>query len=1138
MPGTCARPVDPLGVFRDLVGRVFQCPTSLGCFAKSFLRKAQSGIAAGKTPGSHPATWPMPLPFPEVLRGNPWTIAPAELKQLIVNVQVILLNYLDLGRPRVAPASCLGPRPLSAAQSEIVARLESFLDAWFTLGTLGPEDMGRTAGKIEDLEAVLSKLASLVDGASPDCAKTGTLGHLKGAKVSSFKPVEAGRLKFRGLPNFDPRPYLDPLSLYIYEHPMASSMDPGEFEGVVPKVRVHCSRTEKIKLFDLLDQSKRIRLFEPSQVREGFGSGVFAVLKSLELDRLILDSRPHNVLETTPNRYIYTLGSSEVLAQLHLSEGENLYLSSNDIRDFYHLFKVSQERARRNILVGTVAPSEVSHLSCFENHLFRHPRLCVGLACLAMGDTQAVELAQTCHLGLCLQNSIISAETLLAMSLPPPRSKVGCGLVIDDFVSYAIESRCPEEVLASPTRAAVLADEAHAAYTRVQLIPHEDKAVRDSLRCEMWGVLIEGDVGFVRGSLRRAAPLCTIILTILKIGAATTGLLEIVAGGLIALFILRRRLMSLLHEIFAATRGREQDEAFWLSNKLKEELTMLVGLVPTAVVELRTAYSEKAYMVDASNWGEAVTSCQIGCLFSKELCRHSLRKGIWTHLLSPARARERGHGTLDPAFEVPGGEADCFRAHPIWTTLAKAGRFKLEYSKAARSRRHINIGELRSYLKAERLAKVPGKATRACVGGDSQVTLGAVLKGRSASAALNQEMQKSLPHVIGSGLYSFSMYCPTSINPADGPTRGRDVPSPLEELPDWWESALTGKFEGMDAWLKGLGCDPFTLSGLPPLENLSKAAEREVQMQLGKKYLTKLKQIRTGRQECQAPELEPPSQNTDFMCKLLNAKGQLVLPAGRVKGDCVGRPGYLDLFSGTGGVARELARLSGRWVLSYEIKNGLDQDLLDKLVQKEIFGLLDAGAFVGIGAAPSCASMSRAVAPAVRTHAFPEGLPHLTPAQDKKVKEGNEFARFVGKLGIHAQRLAIPFWIENPSCSFLWMQPEMITVQGLPFVGFWVFDCCVFGTAWRKRTRVLTNTGLACQKTFCRGCKRHQVLRGRSKYQRCSWTKVAEPYPKTLSLVIAMALTGAAGDRKEFENLDAASCARALQKDAKAPHCC
>ena len=149
------------------------------------------------------------------------------------------------------------------------------------------------------------------------------------------------------------------------------------------------------------------------------------MLKSLEADRLILDSRPHNLLEAFRGRFIRTLGAADPVLQIHLEPEDYLYVSSNDIRDFYHLFRVSDERCRRNSLVATASPREVSSFKAFRSWMFRHSELYVGLACLAMGDTQAVELAQSCHLGICLQNKIIQGDTLVAMNL-----LLGAGLAL------------------------------------------------------------------------------------------------------------------------------------------------------------------------------------------------------------------------------------------------------------------------------------------------------------------------------------------------------------------------------------------------------------------------------------------------------------------------------------------------------------------------------------------------------------------------------------------------------------------------------------------------------------------------------------------------------------------------------------
>ena len=183
--------------------------------------------------------------------------------------------------------------------------------------------MGRTAAKVETLEERLSALllrahllhsrADRYFAPSSSPEKTGDPLLNQGAdlhfKVSgdgmtTFKPVDASRLVFAGLPRFDPGPYLDERGRAIYEDPLSCRLPPEEYKGPKPKHCVHCSRSEKIKLFSLLDSTGRLRLHWSHEVTPQFGSGLLAVTKDLEKDRMILDSRGANLLERLPKRWI------------------------------------------------------------------------------------------------------------------------------------------------------------------------------------------------------------------------------------------------------------------------------------------------------------------------------------------------------------------------------------------------------------------------------------------------------------------------------------------------------------------------------------------------------------------------------------------------------------------------------------------------------------------------------------------------------------------------------------------------------------------------------------------------------------------------------------------------------------------
>lgn len=61
---------------------------------------------------------------------------------------------------------------------------------------------------------------------------------------------------------------------------------------------------------------------------------------------------------------------------------------------------------------------------------------------------------------------------------------------------------------------------------------------------------------------------------------------------------------------------------------------------------------------------------------------------------------------------------------------------------------------------------------------DSNVIRCAVNKGRSSSHALSSMLKQLGALAVGGGIYLFLVYSPTRLNPADDPTRGRELRSP------------------------------------------------------------------------------------------------------------------------------------------------------------------------------------------------------------------------------------------------------------------------------------------------------------------------------------------------------------------------
>ena len=537
--------------------RLLHSDGALGSFARSIRTQKDRSWSQTASTSSDPS--PMPPPCPEAYResGDSWEV---RARKRAVNSMVIALSFLHLREPHQAPAEILIGRRLSSRQWAVVTWLEKLLDAWIIHPLVTTESMGRNAAKVEELSLTLNNLeeflvtmypAGVYSKVTRENLKQGAepadpplrLGRSSLTSGSTFKKLDPDRIAFVGTPSFDPAPFLDRRGRDIFLHPLQNSLCPEDCLDPLPLVQVHIADGKRRKFLELLDSSGRLVLFKPHEVRPQFLSGIFAVGKDQRKDRLIMDARRPNVLEHPLERWIKSLASGEGLCRLLLLPGEAIYFSGNDVRDFYHLFAVSCERALRNGLCMSVPEVQCRKFAAYKHEEHADSQYLVpALNTLAMGDCQAVELAQTCHISLVWREGILEPASTLTLSGPPPRTSLFGGIVIDDFV--CAQKVCAAPSIDKPSEGAQAADRLSLAHEREGLIPHPGKAFRDVPRATFWGTDIDGEAGLVRGSLQRAMPLLHVILRVLTVRAATSSLLQVIAGSLVSHFIYKSSLCS------------------------------------------------------------------------------------------------------------------------------------------------------------------------------------------------------------------------------------------------------------------------------------------------------------------------------------------------------------------------------------------------------------------------------------------------------------------------------------------------------------------------------------------------------------------------------------------------------------------
>ena len=1322
-----------------------------------------------------------------------------------VNLAVACLNWLHLGRPSTAPPEIRGVGLLTGCQKGAVQRLEKSLRDVVLHEAVDAAAMGRVAAKVENLEQLISELsrkaavvAKSMTAYTKQSSRTEPLfdpgeveyaSHLTShsAKHMTAKPIIAERISFGPAPKFDPVPYMDPLTRERYLYPLQHSLAEDEAPEEPPRARFLASKAEKTKFLHRLGESGRLRLVPVALARKRCLNGAFAVPKDLTRDRFILDARGPNLLEEGLTRWTQSMALAASLVHVSLKPYEVLLLSGTDLRDYYFNFVISEERIVRNCLAGAVDESFVRAYCGHEVFQKRRGPYRASLGSLAMGDINSVEFGQLAHLSLALSSGAVAPTELLTLRSKPSASAIAGGIVIDDLVVMEkIDREAVAAMVPGTSRGAVRLGKVEKAYETAGLEQSKPKTFKEKLRATVWGALVDGDKGVVRPVPERLIPVISLTVEVIRAGVATRHILSVISGFFVAVFQFRRRFMALLEEVFKAPAWMGDHVMFEIWPALAAELWSLVILAPLVQSNLRASFCTELAATDASDEWEAEVVTDLSEPLVEELSRHTLHKSVWTRLLHPEAAIRRARGDLSVEEELPGDET--LKGNRLWQTLFRCLPFEVKWRQRIRRRRHINVHELRAIIRSENRRAQARPHSKLLTGADSQVALGAVIKGRSASSKLNGVLRQSLPMHISLDTYGLYMYVASGDNPSDDPTRSVPLRGPVEEKPAWLRAAMLGDFTSFDTFLEQCNLDPISLLGLPPLDSicptlsptqdfrsrkdkrrewvkslrgrhasgtghpaevfareiLGKTApsREDVCLLLGLLPSTevldksgagldskifsfgvhpghgdivlrratrdfpltcqavsafvrrsapdcdfntvemienthvKARRIREAEIGCLGiclslaegeqgelwtedqsgseerpvggrsvpgrvwrlgrtvtkfypknwhaiesnrgqgrvlvayrlrqstpllgsdrailaslnidaevsstvsswrgpPGLDGPPADGDedsfrsdrpasssFMQNIfpsirgtislepkpthtsvatdrlpqhvvqsLNSfrQSQFVLPPGSKTPleELLRQPGFLDVYSGSRGVARATAKLSQCWVLCVDLDHGADEDLLSPALQERLLFLVAHGAFRGVGGGPICSSFSRAVRPPVRSKIFPEGLPEVRGSMRTKVEQGNQHADFTATLAELGIRKGIFVWFENPHGSYLWRTARWKDlIDKLGPSSYAVIDYCQLGCAWRKRTRLFAPGPLGGQRLLCQGRRLHQQLSGHSALHCKQWTKVAEPYPAALNRILASFLAQAVVPSAQRLRLDLAACAK------------
>lgn len=230
---------------------------------------------------------------------------------------------------------------------------------------------------------------------------------------------------------------------------------------------------------------------------------------------------------------------------------------------------------------------------------------------------------------------------------------------------------------------------------------------------------------------------------------------------------------------------------------------------------------------------------------------------------------------------------------------------------------------------------------------------------------------------------------------------------------------------------------------------------------------------------------------------------------------------YVEIFSGCGRLGRAVWRVTGWYVLLWDVLLGEEYDLRLAHNRRKLTEWLRCGALIGFHLGTPCESFTRARdvppgPPPLRSDACPLGLPNLRPGDQLKVMTGNLWMRFSARMLTLACIFRVFATLENPQRSRLWICPPIMAVSRRRVAHLHVTHYCYWGMPYKKATSFLAiNLRLnRLDNTLCVGARRglcaftgcpRQQLVGQDDQGR--WrTKLAQPYPVRMCNALAKCL--------------------------------
>ena len=354
-------------------------------------------------------------------------------------------------------------------------------------------------------------------------------------------------------------------------------------------------------------------------------NGMFAVSKEewtpdgTEICRLIMNLIPLNAICEPVSGDVDTLPSWGMMNPFFLQPGENLLVSSEDVKCFFYTMRVPTE------WVKFLAFNKLVPDVCLPQHM-RGQSVYLASRVLPMGFLNSVSLAQNVHRNLVQWSSHEGmAVHVEAAELRKDRSFTVADpawrVYLDNYDLLEKVRSTGMCDLEGTTSHCVLA--LREEYARWQVPRNEKKAVQRSLHCELQGATIDGELGVAYPKEAKLSKYFCMALKLVQQPVVSQKQLQVVCGGLVYFAMFRRPTLGSLNAVWQFIESFNTSDAPYraMPGECRLEIVRFLGLLPLIRLNFRLDVDKMVTCSDASTTGGGVCCSQgltaVGHLASK-----------------------------------------------------------------------------------------------------------------------------------------------------------------------------------------------------------------------------------------------------------------------------------------------------------------------------------------------------------------------------------------------------------------------------------------------------------------------------------------------------------------------------------------